>query len=153
MFELGRRYKIMNPERMRTAYGKLMYFLQDASDVEIKEILGFNCVRGINTVYSFLLEKNGLDVLKDPLVATATREIITDGKSRRQIQLEIKQKERAVEDLARKYSREPEKSYFFRNSYTADDSKSIPSNVLSSDDIRLCLYSIADNHSYLRGNR
>ena len=25
----GRRYKILNPERMRDSYGKLMYFLQD----------------------------------------------------------------------------------------------------------------------------
>ena len=26
----GRRYKILNPERMRDSYGKLMYFLQDS---------------------------------------------------------------------------------------------------------------------------
>ena len=33
---MGRRYKIMNPDRMRSDYGKLMYLLMDASEPAIQ---------------------------------------------------------------------------------------------------------------------
>ena len=48
-----------------------------------------------------------------------------------QIQQEIKRKERAVELLADKYS----------------------TRALTEDEIRLCLYSICDNNSFLNSNR
>ncbi|KAI8365630.1 hypothetical protein EDC96DRAFT_509335 [Choanephora cucurbitarum] len=131
IFEIGRRYKIMNPEKMRSAYGKLMYLLSDSMIPEVKEMLGFDCVVPIKTVYSFLKERHGLSVLHEDIVLLATMEIIPDGKTRPQIQLEIKRKERSIEQLSRKYQ----------------------SKFLSADEIRRCLYSIGDNNAYLRANR
>ncbi|KAF9573733.1 hypothetical protein EC968_008133 [Mortierella alpina] len=131
IFEIGRRHKIMNPEKMRSAYGKLMYLLMDSTMDEIESTLGFSCVIPIKTVYGFLQERNGLDVLRNDLVAEATKEITSDGKSRLQIQQEIRKKERAIEVLSRKYA----------------------NSVLTPDEIKVCLYSIGDNHSFLRTNR
>ncbi|CAO3612264.1 unnamed protein product [Mucor hiemalis] len=131
IFEIGRRHKIMNPEKMRSAYGKLMYLLSDSMIPEVKEMLGFDCVVPIQTVYTFLEERHGLSVLHEDIVLLATMEIVPEGKSRPQIQAEIKRKERSIEQLSRKYQ----------------------SRYLSADEIRHCLYSIGDNNAYLRANR
>ncbi|KAI8875047.1 hypothetical protein K501DRAFT_78407, partial [Backusella circina FSU 941] len=96
IFEIGRRHKIMNPEKMRSAYGKLMYLLSDSMIPEVKEMLGFECVVPIKTVYSFLEERHGLSVLHEDIILIATREIVPDGKTRPQIQAEIKRKERSI---------------------------------------------------------
>jgi hypothetical protein len=46
MFEIARRDKIMNPEKMRTEYGKLIYLLQDAVSPSIQLHLSFSCKVG-----------------------------------------------------------------------------------------------------------
>ena len=52
-------------------------------------------------------------------------------KERHQIQAEIKKKERAATEIVRRYAR----------------------GALKEDDVRLCLYSIGDNNSFLNSNR
>ncbi|PCH40894.1 hypothetical protein WOLCODRAFT_131588 [Wolfiporia cocos MD-104 SS10] len=131
IFELGRRHKITNPDKMRSTYGKLMYLLQDSQTPEVKELLGFSCVKPIKTVYSVLEECDSLDLLRDDLIAVATKEIYAEGRSRPEIQRDIKSKERAIEALASRYARKG----------------------LTQEQIRQCLYSIGDNHAFLRVNR
>jgi len=131
MFEIARRHKIMNPEKMRTEYGKLIYLLQDAVSPSIMPHLNFSCKGQIETVYKFLEDRGGLDLLKDPLIEIATKEVLAEKKSRTQISHEIRRKERAVAHL--------KQTYHNRN--------------LSSEDVHLCLYSICDNDSFLNSNR
>lgn len=126
----------MNPEKMRDSYGKLMYLLMDSQTPAVNEMLEFCCVSPITTVYSKLGECNALAVLSDPLMETATLEIMTHNKDntpipRNTIQKEIKQKERAIEILAARYK----------------------SSLISDEEIKQCLYSIGDNNSFLRSNR
>lgn len=131
-FEISRRHKIANPEKSRDTYGKLIHMLQDSATDEITRLLEFSCVKPLLTVSSYLEERGGLELLEDPLIQTATKEIIPDGKSRRLIQKEIQQKERAVAILAKRYK---------------------TGRSLGEEEIRRCLYSIGDNNAYLRAAR
>lgn len=132
VLEIARRYKITNPEKMRSEYGKLVYLIQDASSAEIKQLVGVDIGRPIRTVYELLESCDGLGVLSDPAIATATAEILPDkSKSRAQIQLEIKRKEKAANDIVRRYT----------------------TRRLPEDTIRHCLYSISDNNSFLNSNK
>jgi hypothetical protein len=42
--------QVMNPEKMRTEYGKLIYMLQDSAEPQISELLEFECVAPVRTV-------------------------------------------------------------------------------------------------------
>jgi len=125
VFEIARRYKVMNPEKMRSEYGKLLYLLQDAVSSQIQALLGLNCAKPIKTVWTLLEAQGGVQLLHEASIEIATQEILPDpGKSRGQIQAMIKAKNRAVSHLSTKYA----------------------SGSLSADDIQLCLYSICDNN-------
>ncbi|KAI1796045.1 hypothetical protein LXA43DRAFT_650213 [Ganoderma leucocontextum] len=131
IFELGRRHKIMNPDKMRSTYGKLIYLLQDSQTPEVKDLLSFSCVKPIHTVHALLEDQDALDLLRDDLISVATKEIYSEDRSRREIQRDIKSKERAIETLSAKYAR----------------------SGLSQEQVRQCIYSIGDNHAFLRTNR
>ena len=116
---------------MRSTYGKLIYLLQDSQMPEVKELLEFDCVKPIKTVYNILNSTDCLSLLQDDLVHVATMEITDEGKSRYQIQQEIKRKEKAIKQLSQKYTNQN----------------------ISEDRLCQCLYSLGDNNAFLRTNR
>ena len=131
ILEIGRRHKIMNPEKMRSEYGKLIYILMDAAQPKIQELFEFSLVKPVRTVYSLFEEAGILRILHDPHFYSSVMEIQPHGKSRHLIDREIAQKERSQNYLARQYS----------------------NPKISPEDIKQALYSVGDNHSYLAYNR
>jgi hypothetical protein len=131
LFEIARRHKIMNPDKMRGEYGMLIMVMMDATKGSVKDELGFDIRGDLVTVYKFLEDHGGTDLLRDQYIEVATQEILAGKKERHQIQQEIRRKEKAVKYLKQKYS----------------------SSSLGEDDIHTCLYSISDNNSFLNSNR
>lgn len=168
VLEIGRRYKILNPERMRDSYGKLMYFLQDSRKTDVRELIEFDSVVRVRTVYDVLSKSaRGLEMLEDPQLRVATMEIMPEGKSRMQIQREIKAKEAAIKNLSRTYCSVARRRKhnlggfhgysigLLRSSYadseSEDDTKN--SDELTEDMVEQCIYSLGDHSTYLRFNR
>lgn len=131
ILELGRRHKIRNPEKWRSIYARLIYLLQDSQQPDIAEMLDFTLVKPVRTVYDLLQEKNALALLEDKYLPLATGEILPEGKTRPQIDKEIRMKDNAIKHIAKKFARHDFKE----------------------DEARLAILSIADNHAYLRYNR
>ena len=132
MLEIARRYKITNPEKMRSEYGKLVFMMQDSVSESTQPLLGVNIHKPVHTVYDLLQAKGGLELLDDPAIVNATSEILPDkNKHRSLIQAEIRRKEKAADYIVKRYA----------------------SRRLSADDIRACMYSISDNNSFLNSNR
>lgn len=131
LLEIARRYKITNPEKLRAEYGKLLYLMQDARSGSISPLLGVDVHAPVRTVYALLAHRGGLALLSDERIRTATQEILPDkAKSRTVIQAEIRRKEKALEGLCRDHA----------------------SSRLSGEEIKLCLYSICDNNSFLNSS-
>ena len=135
VFEIGRRYKVMNPERMRDTYGKLCYIIMDSRLKQVKEHMEFDLYKPIMTIERYLQHHSNEvtnAMFNDLLMLDATADIRPEGKSRNVINRLIKQKERAIELLANKYHHR---------------------EGLNKEQIRIVLYSIGDFHSYTNKNR
>lgn len=137
MLEIARRYKVMNPDKLRSEYGKLVYLMQDAQSEEIQALLGVDVFAPLKTVYEVLEELQCLEMLDSPLVHYATEEILPGkDKTRARIQQEIKRKEKAVETLMKEFA-------------TGQGAQAKRKEEM----LRTCLYSINDNNSFLNSNR
>lgn len=165
VFEIARRYKILNPERMRAAYGKMMYILQDSMKADVQSLLGFDCVVPVKSVYDTLARSpKGLELLKNPQLRVATMEIIPGPReSRAETQRTIRKKEAAIKKLAIEYAstrkassstRSNWVSYLgLRSSSMSEDEESDDDGALTVDLVEQCIYSLGDHNTYLRFNR
>ncbi|CAM9517571.1 unnamed protein product [Chrysoparadoxa australica] len=127
VFEVGRRFKACNPDKMRSSYGKMMCILQDAQGCSK---LGFSLVKDIELVYNFLEARGGVELLDDELAYTATAEVASNGKSRASIEKELERKRSARKALVAAYK----------------------SAQLSEEDITRALDSLCDANHYLSSN-
>jgi len=131
LFEIGRRYKIMNPSKMRNTYGKLMFLLQDSQTPMVQRDTKMSLVKDILMVHNFLDQRDSLDILSDPLVREATVSIDSSVTTSKELSQELGQrKSKAVSKLASKYA----------------------TDKLSADDIERVLSSISDYNTYISFN-
>lgn len=132
-FEILRRYKILNPEKLRTTYGKMIHVLMDAAKPGIEDLMGFTPIRKIKTVYELLEDSDLLQILvKDQdLVLDATCSIDPFGKTRNQIDQEIAERDAAWRKLESQYA----------------------SIFPTTEQFESAFKSISDNHSFLQWAR
>eukprot|EP00004_Rigifila_ramosa_P013495 TRINITY_DN298_c0_g1_i7.p1 TRINITY_DN298_c0_g1~~TRINITY_DN298_c0_g1_i7.p1 ORF type:complete len:396 (+),score=121.81 TRINITY_DN298_c0_g1_i7:405-1592(+) len=149
----------MNPEKMRTDYGKMMYLLMDSQIEVVQENLEFKlCNKQVRTVETELAKFGLLDVLKHPKIEIATKEVTDDGtRTRVQLQAEIKEKEEAVKEIVNHYAQKKKKrsgmSYFWRYHSQPDEEEEEDDGVgMSEVALERCLYSLSDGVSYLNSN-
>ena len=127
-------------------------------NTEVQSALGFNLHAPLKTIHAYLTGLNPpmLHLLDDELIETATKEIRAENKPRKMsfsrttssplcivddsVQREIKEKEKAIEILSRRYGKRLSRS------------EKLPAGVMGEEEVRQVLYAVGDNHAYLRLN-
>ena len=122
--EIGRRFKITNPDKMRDSYGKLLYLLMDASRPVIQKRLGLKLMKPVQTVTNFLTTEN-LSILQDSALIFACAELTSTSP-----------------DAARK---KVEAQQFLVDRYSEA--------LAGKDNVRRIISSLEDSLSFLRANR
>eukprot|EP01039_Chlorochromonas_danica_P000020 gene20-23_t len=128
LFEIGRRYKVMNPSKMRGTYGKLMYILMDTESYNVKSELRIDFIKPLLTVHSFLKARGCEEILADPLWQEACQ-IVSDEygeKSKREVRQLQERKAAAAQTLLQKYT----------------------SDKLTTEELQRVMDSIGDNEAY-----
>ncbi|CBJ48735.1 conserved unknown protein [Ectocarpus siliculosus] len=100
IFEVGRRYKITNPEKFRDFYGKMMYMLQDA---QAQGRVGLELVKDIQMVYDLVEDRGGLEMLQDERVVAATADISGISMSKAEVSFQVAAKNKARAGLLKDY--------------------------------------------------
>lgn len=128
--ESCRRYKIMNPDLLRTDYVKFLYMLQDAASTTVQEALGFNVTSPIVTVGSYCEARGFADMLKDPRLGICITPVpkIAD---RNKLNKALRFKDLTVAALVKEYSKKA----------------SVPA-----DDVEIAIRSLNDANNFANDN-
>eukprot|EP00755_Sulcionema_specki_P021996 Sspe_Gene.75441::Locus_47137_Transcript_1_1_Confidence_1.000_Length_1374::g.75441::m.75441 len=149
LFEIARRYKRMNPDKMRSEYGKLISLMQDVNRTRIRHELGnMDLVKDCRTVYSVLKEHDLLDLLSDPDLEKATTPL--DRMDAGDIEVASKEKEALIAELSKKYGmgRDDENGRAVSPVVTSPSSGA----ATRAEIVELCLRSLDDGKCFLRDN-
>ena len=118
IFEIGRRNKVLNPAKMRSTYGKLMYMLQDSQSSNVAKGLGFSMHKEMLMVASFLVDELEIEeLLYDDRLVDATMYISdVDENTGLKISREVVQdlvhlKQEATNALVEEYARKASSFY------------------------------------------
>lgn len=128
IFEIGRRYKMMNPGKMRDCYGKLVYMLMDTENSS--QFAEYKFVKPISTVARLARKRGMEELLKDTGITTAT-ECIVDRGNVEDFRMRLRRKSDSLAELKAKYGE-------------GDQDREI--------DVERCVDSIADYRAMLHAN-
>jgi hypothetical protein len=143
MFEVVRRYKIMNPSKLRGNYGKMMWIIMDTESAVMKAAceVHFDLIKPILTVYSFLEERGMLAMLQDPLLWGASVRL-DGGDSTPSV----------VDGGGCDDDDEKDRARAVRTESRACMIAKYSSDIISEDEINRLINSISDNDNYLSAN-
>jgi hypothetical protein len=116
MCEIGRRNKVLNPNSMRTTYGKLMYMLQDAQNPTVAKSLGFSLHKDLVLVKPYLEQHGLVDLLYDSRLECAVQYIhdrdLETGKrlERQHVEALVQGKRRVTQELVDFYGNDDSNS-------------------------------------------
>lgn len=159
VFEIGRRNKVLNPSKMRSTYGKLMYMLQDSQSPNVAKGLGFSLYKEMVMVGPHLAEMQIDELLSDARLLDATMHVndLDEGTGlkigRDEVQKMIRRKRDMQQELVQEYGRKAMSSVA-----AIEDSTTAAHDLLPTDtsryeaEVQRCIDSLADAVSVIESN-
>lgn len=129
--EANRRYKIMNPDVLRTDYVKFLYMIQDAAQSEsVRDILGFDVVRSLTTIGNQLRALRAESILTDPNLPIGITPV-PNMKDRNLLNKALRFKDVTVDRMVKKHAKE---------------------SGAKVDDVEMCVRSLNDANNFANDN-
>jgi len=148
----------LSPDKLRGSYGKLIHMLQDSVKDEVIKAVGFECVAPVKSVATLMQQKQkGIDLMRDPSLHSATREIYEGSKSRAEVAAEVREKAEALTELKRKYAeKRAEGAPAPKQAGDLGEllrGRQAETNILTEDNVETIVASISDHLAFQRFNR